>query len=129
MLALKASAVLMWLVAIGFGAPSAFVATYLLRERRLPYLFGLPFPAYGGGFFERWSPEVFAVLLGLFAALSALELFAGYLLWQGEPLGAVITIALLPIEVVFWVGFAVPIPPLLGVARIALLAVGWSSLR
>lgn len=129
MLALKASAALMCFVAIGFGAPSAFVATYLLRERRLPYLFGLPFPAYGGGFFERWSPEVFAVLLGLFAALSALELFAGYLLWQGEPLGAVITIALLPIEVLFWAGFAVPIPPLVGVARIALLAAGWSALR
>lgn len=109
--------------------PTAFVATYLLRHRQLPYLSGLPFPAYGGGFFERWSPEVFAALLGLFAALSALELFAGCLLWHGEPLGAVITIALLPIEVVFRAGFAVPIPPLVGIARIALLAAGRSALR
>ena len=129
MLALKASAVLMCLVAAGFGALSPFVAAYLLRERTLPVLFGLPFQAYGGGFFERWSPEVFATLLGLFAALSALELFAGYLLWQGEPLGAVMAIALLPIEVVFWAGFALPIPPLVAVVRIALLAEGWSALR
>jgi hypothetical protein len=119
----------MWLVAIGLALPSPFIATHLLRERKLPFLFGLPFPAYGGGFFERWSPEVFAALLGLVAALSALELFAGYLLWQGERLGAVITIALLPIEVVFWAGFAVPIPPLIALARIGLLAAGWSALR
>ncbi|MDQ2915533.1 MAG: hypothetical protein M3T56_20095 [Chloroflexota bacterium] len=128
MLALKASALLMWLVAVGFGGPTPFVANYLLRERKLPIFMGL-FPAYGGGFFERWSPEIFAVLLGLFGALSALELFAGVLLWQGEPLGAVVTLALLPIEIVFWAGFAVPIPPLLGVARIALLWAGWSALR
>jgi hypothetical protein len=119
----------MWLVAVGFGVPSAFVAVRLLRERELPFLFGLPFRAYGGGFFERWPPEVFAVLLGVFAALSALELFAGYLLWHGERVGAVITVALLPIEVIFWAGFAVPIPPLVAVVRIALLAVGWSALR
>lgn len=129
MLALKASAVLMCLVAIGFGGTAPFAAARLLRDRELPVLFGLPFRAYGGGFFEQWSPEVFAVLLGLFAALSALELFAGYLLWHGEPLGAVITIALLPIEIFFWAGFAVPIPPLVAVARMGLLAAGWSALR
>lgn len=39
------------------------------------------------------------------------------------------TIALLPIEVVFWAGFAVPIPPLIAFARIGLLATGWSALR
>ena len=118
----------MWLVAVGFGAPTPFVATYLLRERKLPIFMGL-FPAYGGGFFERWSPEVFAMLLGLFAALSALELFAGVLLWQGEQIGALITLALMPIEIIFWAGFAVPIPPLLAVARIALLWAGWPALR
>lgn len=128
MLALKASAVLMWLVAFGFGVPAPFVASHLLRERTLPTFIGL-FPMYGGGMFERFSPEVFAALLGLFTALCGLEAFAGWLLWQGEPLGALITIALLPIEVVFWAGFAVPIPPLIAIARLGLLAAGWSSLR
>jgi hypothetical protein len=118
----------MWLVAAGFGIPAPFVAGHLLRERALPTFIGL-FPMYGGGLFERWSVEVFAVLLGVFTALSAFELFAGWLLWQGEPLGALIMIALLPIEVVFWAGFAVPIPPLIALARIGLLAAGWSSLR
>ena len=118
----------MWLFALGFGVPTAFVAVHLLRERTLPIFMGL-FPMYGGGFFQRWSPEVFVALLGLFAAVSAIEAFAGVLLWQGEPLGAFIALALLPIEVVFWVGFAVPLPPPGAVVRLGLLAIGWSSLR
>jgi hypothetical protein len=105
---LKASAVLMWIVA-------------LLRERSLPIFMGLS-PMYGGGFFERWSPEIFAVLLGAFAALAAFELFAGVLVWHGEQVGALITLA-------FWAGFAVPIPPLTAVVRVALLLAGWSALR
>ncbi len=124
---LKASAVVMCLVALGFGLPAPYVAAYLLRERKLPIFMGM-FPAYGGGFFERCSPERFSVLLGLFTALSAAELFAGVLLWQGEKLGALITLALLPIEIVFWAGFALPIPPALAVVRIGLLLAGWSAL-
>jgi hypothetical protein len=128
MLALKASAALMWLVAAGWGIPAPFVASYLLRERVLPTLEPIGH-LMGGGFFGRFSPEVFAVLLGLFAALSALEAFAAWLLWQGEPLGGLMTVALLPVELVFWAGFGVPIPPLMAIARIGLLAAGWSSLR
>ncbi|HVD31763.1 MAG TPA: hypothetical protein VNE19_08630 [Methylomirabilota bacterium] len=128
MTALQASSVLMWLVAAGFGIPAPFVASYLLRERTLPSFMGL-FPMFGGGLFERFSPEVFAVLLGLFTALCALEAYAGWLLWNGERIGALITLALLPIEVVFWAGFAVPIPPLFAIARLGLLAAGWSTLR
>ncbi len=82
----------MWLFALGFGIPTAFVAVHLLRERTLPIFMGL-FPMYGGGFFQRWSPEVFVALLGLFAAVSAIEAFAGVLLWQGEPLGAFIRLS------------------------------------
>src|SRR5688572_32593487 len=96
--ALQASSVLMWLVAAGFGIPAPFVASYLLRERTLPSFMGL-FPMFGGGLFERFSPEIFAVLLGLFTALCALEAYAGWLLWNGERIGALITLALLPIEV------------------------------
>jgi hypothetical protein len=118
----------MWLVAAGFGIPAPFVASYLLRERALPSFMGL-FPMYGGGPFDRLSAEVFAVLLGLFAAVCALQAYAGWLLWNGQQLGALIALVVVPIEVVFWVGFAVPFPPLIAVARLALLAAGWSALR
>ena len=128
MVALQASSALSWLVAAGFGIPAPFVASYFLRERTLPTFMGL-FPMYGGGLFDRFSPEVCAVLLGLFTALSAIEAYAGWLLWNGEPLGAGMTLVLLPIEIAFWIGFAVPFPPLIAVARLALLAAGWSALR
>jgi hypothetical protein len=118
----------MGLVAAGVGIPAPFVASYFLRERMLPSFMDL-FPMYGGGLFDHFSPEVFAVLLGLFTALSAIEAYAGWLLWNGEPLGAGMTLVLLPIEIVFWVGFAVPIPPVIAVVRLGLLAAGWSALR
>ena len=118
----------MWLVAAGFGAPAPFVASHYLRERQLPSFMGL-FPMYGGGPLDRVSPEVFAVILGLFTALSALEAYAGWLLWNGETLGVWMTLAVLPIEVMFWIGFALPIPPVVAVLRLGLLAAGWSALR
>lgn len=126
--ALRASAALMWLVAAGFGIPAPFVASFYLRERTPPIFMGL-FPMYGGGPLDRSSPEIFAVLLGLFTALCAFEAYAGWLLWNSEPVGAWITLLLLPIEVVFWVGFAVPVPPVIGIVRLGLLAAGWSALR
>ena len=123
-----ASSILMWLVAAGFGLPAPFVASHYLRERTLPRFMNL-FPMYGGGPFERFSPEIFAVLLGLLMAVSALEAYVGWLLWNREPVGALMTLALLPFEVAFWAGFALPIPPLIAVARLALLVIGWSALR
>ena len=118
----------MFLVAAGFGVPAPFVASHYLRERTLPRFMDL-FPMYGGGLFDRVSPEVFAVLLGLFAALCALEAYAAWLLWNGAQVGALLTLALLPVEILFWAGFAVPFPPLIAVVRLGLLAAGWSALR
>ena len=118
----------MWLVAAGFGIPAPFVASHYLKAGTLPSFMGL-FPMYGGGPLDRFSPEIFAVFLGLFTALCALEAYAGWLLWNGEPVGARMTLVLLPIEVAFWVGFAVPIPPLIAIVRLGLLAAGWSALR
>ena len=39
-----------------------------------------------------------------------------------------IAVALLPVEAVFWIGFALPIPSLLGIARVVLIALAWRSL-
>ena len=48
---------------------------------------------------------------------------------QGSRRAAVVSVALLPVEAVFWVGFALPIPWVLGAARVALLAAAWPRLR
>jgi hypothetical protein len=55
-------------------------------------------------------------------------LFAGWLIWNRQQLGAIAMLALLPLEVAFWIGFALPFPPPLALIRLALLAVGWSAL-
>jgi len=126
--AVRGAAVVFWLIAAGFG-PYAFpAAAHLLQHRELP-MTAFGFRAYGGGPFERFSPEVFAILLGLFVGICAVEAFAGWLLWNGSRAGGTLTLALLPIEIVFWSGFAVPIPPIAAVIRLGLLAAGWSALR
>ena len=126
--ALQAASVCMWLVALGFGLPTPFAAAYLLREGRLPTFMG-SFSAYGGGLFERAPHDVFVVALALFAAVCAIDAFAATLVWNGERIGALLMIVTLPIEAIFWIGFALPIPPMLALVRSALLAIGWSALR
>lgn len=124
----RGAAVLLWVVAAGFGLPALLVARHLLERRELPMFFGL-FRMYGGGLFERFSPEAFAILLAVFAGLSAVEAVAGWMLWNGSRAGGVLALALLPFEIVFWAGFAVPIPPIGAIVRLGLLAAGWGSLR
>lgn len=126
--AVRAAAVLFWIVAAGFGLSAFPAAAHLLEHRELPMtMFG--FRAYGGGWFERFSPETFAILLGLFVGVCAVAAFAGWLLWTGSRAGGILTLALLPLEIVFWSGFALPIPPIIALVRLVLLAVGWGALR
>jgi len=127
-LALRISAVLTCFVELGFGAPTPFVAAYLLSHGKLPTFMGL-FPMYGAGFSERLSTRGFVVSLAIFAAVCAADFFAGVLLWNGARLGAYMMIALLPVEAVFWFGYALPIPPIWAVLRFGFLIAGWSSLR
>ena len=53
----------------------------------------------------------------------------GWLVWNGSRAGAMLSLALLPVEAVFWLGFALPIPWMFGVARVAFLALAWKSLN
>jgi hypothetical protein len=123
---MKAAAAVTWLGAVA-GLPAPFVADHLLRERTLPIILGIR--SYGGGFVEPLAPEVFAALLWFFAALSVPLIVSGWLLWHRSPIGAVIALGLLPIEAVFWIGFALPGPMVLGIARLALVVNAWFALR
>ena len=124
----RASAVLLWIVAAGFGLPAPLVTRHLLERQELPMFFDL-FHMYGGGLFARFSPETFAILLALFTGLCVVEAIAGWMLWNGAQAGGVLVLALLPFEIAFWAGFAVPFPPLIALVRLGLLAAGWGSLR
>lgn len=89
----------------------------------------LGFPAYGGGPFERIGIMPSVPLLSAFLLVCVLEGVAGWLLWGGYRSGAVLALALLPAGAVFWIGFALPFPPVFALVRTALIALSWNDLR
>ena len=54
--------------------------------------------------------------------------WAAWLVWNGLKAGAVLGLVLFPVEAVFWLGFALPIPWIFGIARAAFLALAWKTL-
>jgi hypothetical protein len=127
MTAARAAAIVTWAYAAGFGISTIPVAIFLGRTGRLPNFLGL-FESYGGPWSSRFSNGVFIGLLMAFFLVTLLVAWGAWLLWNGSRAGAIICLALLPVEAVFWIGFALPIPWVLGIARIALIAVAWRTL-
>lgn len=120
-------AVLTWIYVGGFGLATIPVATILLRRGRLPVFAGL-FETYGGPWSARYRPNTFALLLMAFLVVTLVAAWSAWLVWNGSEAGATLTLVLLPIEAIFWAGFALPIPWLFGVARAVFLALAWKSL-
>ena len=120
----RAYAVLTWVYAAGFGAPALPVSIYLLQRGSLPW-FGDLFPMYGGPWSGRLRDGQFIGLLLGYLGLMVLVAWAAGRVRRGSRRWAVISAGLLPIEAVFWLGFALPIPWLLGAARVVLLAAAW----
>jgi len=124
----RTAAWVIWAYAAGFGLPVIPVVVFRLRVGRLPMFLDL-FPMYGGPWAARVGGGTFAALLGAFFALLAVVAVAAWLLWNGSRTGAVLALALIPAEAVFWLGFALPIPWILALIRVALIAFAWRSLR
>jgi hypothetical protein len=123
----RAAAVTTWAYAVGFGVPAVPAGIYLLTQGRLPTFFGL-FPMYGGPWSSRFKPGPFVGLLASFLVPTGVAAWSAGAVWRGRRAGALVNLAVLPLEAIFWVGFALPIPWAVGVARVALLAAGWRSL-
>jgi hypothetical protein len=124
----RAAAVVTWCYAAGFGLPTVPVAVYLLQRGRLPSFLGL-FDMYAGPWSNRLDDGPFAVVLISFLPVTAAAAWAARHVWRGSRRGAIVSLALLPVEAVFWIGFALPIPWVLGAARVALLTAAWRRLR
>ncbi len=120
----RAAGVCSLVLGLGFGLPGLYGAWYYARQGEVWAFLG--FPTYGDGPFERWGfPTNVALLLG-FVAVCAAEVVIGVLLWGGSTIAPWLALALLPAELVFWIGFALPFGPLLGLARTALVvAILW----
>jgi hypothetical protein len=115
----RAAGVCSLVLGLGFGLPGVYGAWYYARQGQVWTFLG--FPTYGDGPFERWGfPTNVALLLG-FVAVCAAEVVVGVLLWGGSTIAPWLALALLPVELLFWIGFALPFGPLLGLARTALV--------
>jgi hypothetical protein len=114
----RAAGVCSLVLGLGFGLPGVYGAWYYARQGQVWTFLG--FPTYGDGPFERWGfPTNVALLLG-FVAVCAAEVVVGVLLWGGSTIAPWLAFALLPVELLFWIGFALPFGPLLGLARTTL---------
>lgn len=121
-------AVLTWVYAAGFGISTIPVALYLAQRGTLPTFFGL-FEMYGGPWSSRFSHRTFVWLLIAFLIVAVAVAWAAWLVWKGSRIGGVLALVLLPVEAVFWIGFALPIPWVFGALRPILLVVAWQSLH
>lgn len=114
--------------AAAFGLPAVPIAGFVLREGRLPWLWDL-FPMYGGPWWDEMTINDFVASLGAFAAVNAVVAAGGILLWTGRRVGAWLSLAPLPLEVAFWIGYALPFPPLIALLRVGLVVAAWRGLR
>jgi hypothetical protein len=117
----RIAAVLAWVAGFGFGLPALY-ATWYLADRGEVWTF-LGFPTYGDGPFQQIGLESTVPLLAAFVLVCAAEVVLGWWLWRGRPGAWLLSLVLLPFELAFWIGFALPLGPILGIARVMLVLV------
>jgi len=108
------------LLGLGFGIPGLVGTIHLARTGEVWTFLG--FPTYGGGPFERAGLPTGVPLLVAYLAVCAAEVVLAALILTRSPAAPTLSWVLLPVELVFWVGFALPLGPPLGLARVVLLA-------
>ena len=123
----RVAAVLTWGYVAAFGIPAIPVSVYLLQRGELPTFLDL-FPMYGGPWSTSLGPGTFIMLLIAFLFLTLVAAWAARMAWKGSKTGAAIGLVLLPVEAVFWLGFALPFPWLIGIARAVFIALAWKAL-
>ncbi len=117
----QAAAILAWISGLGFGLPAVFGLRYFVQSGEVWTFMG--FPTYGGGPFERWGIPTSVPLLAGFIAVCAAELVVGVFLWSGLSIGLWLALAILPFELIYWIGFALPFGPIVGAFRTVLVIV------
>jgi len=107
------------MLGLGFGLPCLFGIRHLARTGEVWTFLG--FPTYGGGPFERIGVQTTIPLLAGFAVVCFAEVVVGAMVWFDAPGATLAAVALLPFELVFWIGFALPFGPPVGIARAILV--------
>lgn len=125
---IAASAVLYLLSGLGFGiVGGVYVLPYMIQYRELPIVFGIR--ALSGGFIEGWGIDALIAAQVLLLVVSVLELVAGPMLWKSRRWGAILAFALFPVSFALGIGLLIPARLILDPLRVALLILGWNTLR
>jgi hypothetical protein len=102
---------------LGFGLPCIGGIWHLAATGEVWTFVG--FPTYGDGPFERVGVHSTVPLLCGFLAVCLVEVALGALIQRRAARAPTLSALLLPIELAFWIGFALPFGPVLGLARLA----------
>ena len=103
---------------LGFGIPGVIGARHLALHHEVWRFLG--FPTYGEGPFLRVGiPTTVPLLLG-FVVVCVAEGAVGVGLWSGWHPALWLSLALVPVELVFWTGFALPFAFVIGGIRVVL---------
>jgi len=124
---IRVAAILQWFIAVGLGVFCIPAIRNLMAGRPIPMVMG--FPAYGRGPFQRAGFPTTIPLLAAFLLVCVLEAVAGVLLWGGHRSGGILSQMLLPAGVIFWWGFALPIPPIFATIWTILILLNWEAFR
>jgi hypothetical protein len=115
----RAAALCSAFLGLGFGLPGAYGAWYFAREHEVWQFLG--FPTYGSGPFERWGLPTTTALLVAYVVVCAVEVALAVPLWSGSTVALWASLAILPVELAFWTGFALPFGFVFGLARTVLV--------
>lgn len=122
---IKTASVLSWLLGIGFGLPCIYGIWHMYKGKGIAYVMG--FPSYGHGPFEKIGIYTSIPLLFSFLVVCVLQCLAGQLVWNADKGGALLSLAIIPLEMFFYIGFALPFGPPLVAIRTILILLSWSS--
>lgn len=114
-----AAAICSLVLGLGFGLPGIAGTIHFARTGEVWTFMG--FPTYGGGPFERIGLAPSVPLLIAFVLVCLAEVAVGVMLLLEVPYARTVSYLLLPFEFTFWIGFALPFGPPLGIARAILL--------
>jgi hypothetical protein len=106
---------------------SLLIVISTLRNGQLPVVLGIEMLA--GPLLQRFGRDTVLAATVPWGVVNVLEMLAGYWLWRSRKHGGKLALALFPVGMVFWIGYALPIMVLIGPLRMMLVASGWKSLR
>ncbi len=124
---IKTASICLWLAGLGFGLPCLYGIRSVLNGKGIAYVLG--FPAYGNGPFEKMGIPTSLPLLAGFLLVCALECVAGWGLWNHNKGSALLSFAIIPVEMLFYIGFALPFGPPVLILRLVMLYLGWAFLH